>query len=149
MIFLSGGYIHTCTRTHIPTTTSTSKMSQGKWQLQWWVLCVSFPLQYAIWDIWYERAAIWAKGWDLDCVCVSTSTLLAGAAGETVVACSLLNISHVIIHDRSLKMNPVMPLLFFSFAIWHWLSKWWTALQKDLIPFYKLWVTKHLGWWKK
>lgn len=150
MIFFSGGYTHMCTHMHIPTTTLTSKMSLGKWQLQYsggFYVCHShYSMLYGTW---YERAAIWAKGWDLDCVCVSTSTLLAGAAGETVVACSLLNISHLIIHDRSLKMKPVMPLLFFSFVIWYWLSKWWTALQKDLNPFYKLWVTNHLGQWKK
>lgn len=54
------------------------------------------------------------------CVCVCTSTLLAGAAVETdpAVGYSLLNISDVIIHDRNLKMNmseinPVMSFLSF------------------------------------
>lgn len=99
-------------------------------------VCVSFPLQCAIWTIWWEWAAIWASDWGLECVC--TSWLLAGAAAD----CSLLNISDVIIHDRNLKMNmseinPAMSFLSFSFAIWYRLSKWLTAQRKDLVSFFK------------
>lgn len=57
-----------------------------------------------------------ATGLHVERARVSTSTILAGAAGESALACSLLDISDVIAHDRSLGSNTVTALLFLHFS---------------------------------